>query len=119
MTEHERQEPQDLAEEVRRLGSTLQRLLREAWDSEERHRAQSEIETGLHQLLNALQGAATQVEATPAAQQLRHELLEFQRRAQSGELEAKAREELLRLVRRVNEELERLGGAGVDGRPPR
>jgi hypothetical protein len=115
MTDHEARDAQDLSGEVQRLGATLQRLLREAWDSEERRRAQSEIEAGLHELLAGLKGAAEQFGASPAGQQLRQELRDLQRRAESGELEAKARQELLRLVRRVNEELERLGGAAADG----
>jgi hypothetical protein len=110
----------DLAAEFRRLGENLRDALHAAWESEERREVQSEIERGLHQAANALHEAAEDLRASPAGQRLRGDLKDLESRIHSGELRAKARDEILKAVRMLNAELERIrshGGAPPDAGP--
>ncbi len=106
----------DLTAELRRLGENLRTALRTAWESEERHEVQSEIERGLHQAAGALREAAGDLRESPAGQRLRSEVQGLEARIRTGELQAKTREEILKALRMLNAELEKLGSLG--GRPP-
>jgi HAMP domain-containing protein len=98
---------EDLASEFRRLGRNLQEALQAAWDSDERRRLETEIETGLHEAAQALKGAAHTFSDTPAGQQLRQELKDLEQRVRSGELQTKARQDVVSGLRALNAELER------------
>jgi hypothetical protein len=106
----------DLTAEFRRLGENLRGALRAAWESEERHAVQSEIERGLHQAAGAVREAAEDLRASPAGRRLRSEMEGLEARIRSGELQAKTRDEILKALRMLNAELEKLASPG--DRPP-
>jgi hypothetical protein len=98
----------DLAAEFRRLGENLRDALQSAWESEERLRLQDEIERGLRQAAASLREAADDVRASPVGQRLHSDLEDLESRLRSGELRAKARDEILKAVRMLNAELEKI-----------
>lgn len=98
----------DVAEELRNLAKNLKETLSTAWESEERKKLQGEIETGLADVVKTLSQAASDFKKSPAGQQLKKDAEDIHQRIRSGELETKARSELLNALRLANIELEKL-----------
>jgi len=98
----------ELAAEFRRLGENLRSALQSAWESEERLRLEDEIERGLRQAAESLREAADDVRTSPVGQRLHGDLEDLEARLRSGELRAKARGEILKAVRMLNAELEKI-----------
>jgi hypothetical protein len=97
----------ELADELRALGQNLQAALKSAWESEERKKLKSEIETGLNDLTRTLSQAAKEFNESPTGQTLKADVEDFQQRLRAGELEQKVRGELLGALRSVNNELQK------------
>lgn len=93
--------------EFRTLGENIKNALNAAWQSEERLKAQQDIENGLNQIGIALNDFAAQFSASETGKQVREEFDEFTERLRSGEIEVKARQELLKVLQAVNAELEK------------
>jgi hypothetical protein len=112
--------PTDLASEFRRLGENLKEALRAGWDTEERRRLESEIETGLDAAATAIRGAAKEFSESPAGQRLREELHDLGERARSGELESRVRRDIVSALQAINRELEQAASTWKRGRsePP-
>jgi len=98
----------DVAEELRNLAKNLKETLSTAWESEGRKKLQGEIETGLADVLKTLSQAASDFKKSPAGQQLKKDAEDIHQRIRNGELETKARSELLNALRLANIELEKL-----------
>lgn len=105
----------DLLNELRTLGRNLKDLLQTVWESEERRRAQQEIETGLNDLVKTLSQAADEFTRSPAGQTLRANLQDLQQRIHSGEVETKVRDEVISALRAANEGLQK---ASTSRKPP-
>lgn len=99
--------PDDLAGEFRKMGENLQGLLRSAWESEERIKLQSEIESGLRELNASLRQTASEFEQSPSGQKLKTEMNELRERVRAGEVQEDIRQELVAVLQRINAELER------------
>jgi hypothetical protein len=97
----------NLSDEFRVLGENLLKTLHSVWESPELRRLQKEIEDGLTQLGTTLKAEASAFDESPAGQQLKSDFEDFRQRVRSGELEAQAREELLKTMRMVNAELDK------------
>lgn len=97
----------NLSEELRALGENLLKTLRSVWESPEFKKLQQEMEEGLTQLGTTLKTETTTLRESPAGQQLKSDFEDFRQRVRSGELEDKAREELLKTLRLVNAELDK------------
>jgi hypothetical protein len=104
MTEGKKPEA-DIRDEFSAFGDNLKKALNAAWQSEERVKAQQEIETGINQLGKALNDFATSFSASEAGQKVKEEVDEFSERLRSGEVEAKARQELVKVLKTLNTEL--------------
>jgi hypothetical protein len=97
----------NLNDELRSLGENLERLLRIAWGSEERKRAQKEIEAGLGELAETLRGLARGFAESSTGQEIQSEMREIGAKLKEANLGERAREELLEALRRANAELTR------------
>lgn len=106
MSEHE-QEKNTILDEFRTLGDNLKSMLQSAWESEERKKLQSDLESGMKELGNALNEAAADFQAGEVGQNIRREVDEISDRVRSGEMEKKAREEILKALKLLNAELEK------------
>lgn len=102
---------EELGNELRSLGENLRQVLQAAWDSEERRRAQEEIERGLEDLAQALRSAGQEFAASPTGQRLKDDVSGLHDRLRSRQVDGRLRDELLAALRRVNQELSRAAGA--------
>jgi hypothetical protein len=98
----------DLTAEFRQLGDNLRETLRTAWESEERRRLQEDLEAGLSALETALNETADEVTRGDTGQRIKAEVQDLEKQVKSGQLQAKARDELLSVLQRINLELQRL-----------
>lgn len=97
-----------LRDEFRNLGSHLKALIQSAWESEERKNLQQELEGGMQELGNALNDMAADFQTGETGQKIRQEVDEFSARVRSGEVEDKARSEILKALKQLNAELEKV-----------
>jgi hypothetical protein len=95
----------DLGDELRALGATLRDMLQAAWESDERKRAQQEIETGLEDLARTLRSAGQEFSASPTGQRLKADVHDLHERLRASQVDDQVRQELVAALRRVNEEL--------------
>ncbi len=97
-----------LREEFDRLGGNLRSVIQGAWESEERKRVSSEVQSGLSKVGDAIAQAAKDLSDEPATQKLRQEVDEIAERVRTGELADKVRVELIDVLQQVNERLAKL-----------
>jgi hypothetical protein len=102
-------EPQgsEISDALRELGQNLKEVLRTAWESSERKKVQDEIQSGLTELGESLNKAVNEFSESPKGQTLKADVEDFSQRIRSGEVESKVREEILKVLRLVNIELEK------------
>jgi hypothetical protein len=102
-------EPQksDIAEELRALGLHLREMLRTAWESPERKKVQEEIQSGLSELGETVNKAVNEFSESSAGQTIKADYDDFSERMRTGQVESKVREEILKVLRKVNTELGR------------
>lgn len=100
----------DLSAEFRALGENLMAIFHAAWESPQRETLQQEVEAGLANVAATLNKASAQFAQSPAGQRLRAEFKDVQERVHSGDVEAKARAELLSALRKINAELSNFAG---------
>ena len=103
----EKQEYGNLKDEFRSLGENLKDMINAAWESDERRTLQGELEEGMQELGNVLNEFAANFQAGEVGQSIRHEVDEISERVRSGELEDKARQEILKALKIINGELEK------------
>ncbi len=97
----------DLAAQFRELGDNLKNILQTAWGSEEAQKLRQDIKTGLSELGQAANDAVDEFNASEAGQRLKAETQELKDRVKSGEVEAKAREEISKALNTINAELQK------------
>ena len=100
--------PDDLGDEYRNLGNNLKNFFQTAWESAERKKFQQEIEAGLNEIGKSLNQAVTEIKDSPAGQQFKEDARDLHERMRSGELESKARSELLSVLQQINTELQKV-----------
>ncbi len=103
----------DIAAEFVEFGRNIKIALQTAWASEDRRKLQSEIEKGLKEVGEALKQATNDFPRSQAAQILKTDAEDFQKRVQSGELEAKVRSEVLAVIQMANEQLKKAFSGGT------
>jgi HD-GYP domain-containing protein (c-di-GMP phosphodiesterase class II) len=106
----------DIASEFRQLGNNLKSILQSAWESEERKKLQQEIESGLAELGDSLNKTISEFKESPEGQRLKADVDDFRTRLRSGEVEVQARGELLSILRKVNDELQK--ATSPQAKPP-
>lgn len=99
----------DIADELRELGLKLKEILRTAWESPERKKVQQEIESGLTELGDTLNKAVNEFSESPTGQTLKADMEDFSQRVRSGQVESQVRDEILKALRLVNDELRKAG----------
>jgi len=103
----EKQTHGTLRDEFRALGQNLKEMMNSAWESEERQKLQAELQDGMHELGSVLDEFATNVQSGEVGQTIRREVDDFSERVRSGEFESKARQEILKALKVLNNELEK------------
>lgn len=102
-------ESNEILDELREMGRILRDALQGAWDSAERKQVQQDIEEGLAEVRVSLGQAFQEFKETPTGQTIQTEVADFKERVRAGEVEAKARSEVLHALRVINAELRKVG----------
>ena len=108
MTEEHKSETNNIKDEFQALGENFKALFTSAWESEERKKLQSELEAGMRELGVALNDLAEEIRTSQAGETIRREATDFHERVKSGEVETKAREEIVKALKALNIELEKV-----------
>ncbi|MBN1230504.1 MAG: hypothetical protein JXA19_01425 [Anaerolineales bacterium] len=98
-------EEDDLRSAFRDLGNTLHGLVKNAWESEERLRLQNEIEEGINEMRNSFREAYSGFVESEKGQQIKQDVVDFNQRVKSGEFESKVKQEINKIVRAINQEI--------------
>jgi ElaB/YqjD/DUF883 family membrane-anchored ribosome-binding protein len=96
----------NISDQFNELGKNLRKILQSAWQSEERKNLQNEIEEGLNSMRTSLNQAAQDFSSTPTGKTISDDVKDFQERWRSGEVQSKARSEIMDALRKVNNELQ-------------
>jgi hypothetical protein len=94
-------------EELRQLGANLRAALREARESDEWRRLQTDIAAGLEDAASALRGAAEEFAASPTGQKLQDEMSALHQRVRTGDVAGTIRSDILSALRTLNADLEK------------
>ena len=106
MTEEEKYE-ESLREEFNALGKNIKDAFTGVWESEERQRISSQIETGISEVGEAISQAGTDVRESETGKQIRADIDDAAERIRSGEMREKLERDLVAILRSVNTELEK------------
>lgn len=96
-----------LVDEFEELGKNLILVLRAAWERPERQKLQQDLEKGLSGLGKAIKKDAQTVTSHPVSQRIKTEVEDIGERVRSGQVEARARAELVGALRSANAGLEK------------
>jgi hypothetical protein len=99
-------EDSDLVGEFRQLTENLKAAMQAAWESPGRHELQADLQAGLEDMRQTFNQLASDFSHSEAGQKLKSDLDDLGNRVKSGELETQVRADLVRLLQRVNKELE-------------
>ena len=107
MTEHS-ESKSELKDEFRKLGDNLAESLKALWEHPETMQFRTEMKDGLIQLGDTLSQAVRDFSESPEGQRLQADVEDIGEKIRSGEVEAKARHELIHALNRINIELEKV-----------
>jgi len=108
---------QRLRDEFRDLGENLAQTFRSVWESPERKQLQSEIEEGLTSITESFRNELDSFKQSSTGQRLRSDVEELRQRVDSGEVETKVRDELLKALEFINTELRKFSGQSTEDSP--
>ncbi len=97
-----------LSDDFKQLGENLAEMLRAAWDRPERKAIQSEIQSGLNELGQALNKTVNDFSESDVGQKVKTEVGEIRAKVQGGEVEDAIRADVQSALKSVNGELEKL-----------
>lgn len=95
-----------LRREFRELGKNLKRLVRTAWEHDERKRIQNEVEEGLIELQSSLENLISEFRASPAGERMHAQTKRLTEAAQAGDLELKVQQEFGNALHKMNAEIQ-------------
>ena len=95
----------DIASQFRELGENIKNFFHSAWESEESQKFRQELENGLNELGRATSEAVDEFKASETGQKFKAEADDFINRVETGEVEAKARDEISKVLSFINNEL--------------
>ena len=107
MSENPNPQP-DLTDQFRELGENIKSFFQSAWESEESQKLRQELKNGLNELGKATNEAVDEFKASESGQKFKAEADEFINRVETGEVEAKARDEISKVLTFINSELGKL-----------
>jgi ElaB/YqjD/DUF883 family membrane-anchored ribosome-binding protein len=97
----------NISDQLNQLGKNLRQILQSVWQSDERKKLQSEIQEGLKGMRDSLNQTAQEFSSTPTGKTISDDVKDFQERWRSGEVQSKARSEIMDALHKVNEELQK------------
>ncbi len=98
----------EIKDAFRDFGKNLKNAVDTAWDSEERTHVQDQIESGLSDLGSALETFVKDISDSEAGVKLKDGVEDFGERLRSGEVEQKAKADLIKALEYLNTQLDNL-----------
>ena len=98
----------DLSAQFRQLGQNLKHFFESAWESEDARQFKEELKEGFVELGSTAEQAVADFKVSEAGRQLKSEAEAFKTRLESGELEAKSRQEIAKALNIINTELQKV-----------
>ena len=98
----------NISDAFHQLGENLLRTVRSAWETPERKKLQQEIETGLSDLAETVRREVDTFNESPTGQKLKSDVSDAYHGVRTTVAEANLRDELLKALRTVNQELDNL-----------
>lgn len=98
----------DLAAEFENLGRNLKEAFQKLWESEERRNLQKDMEAGLSRIGESIDQVVKEIQESPAGQRLKSRAEDFQERLNKGEVGETLRSDIVKVLRKINEELEKI-----------
>lgn len=98
----------DIAEEFKRLGRQFADTLESMWNSDERHRMETEIREGVRSFADEVDKVIRDARQSPAATRVKEEAAGVKERVESGDVTNRARDGVVEGLRWLSHELERL-----------
>jgi hypothetical protein len=95
----------DITSQFRELGENIKNFFHSAWESEESQKFRQELQNGLNELGRATSEAVDEFKASETGQKVKAEADDFINRVETGEVEAKARDEISKVLSFINNEL--------------
>ena len=95
----------DITSQFRELAENIKDFFHTAWESEESQNFRQELQNGLNELGRATNEAVEEFKASETGQKVKAEADDFINRVETGEVEAKAREEISKVLNFINTEL--------------
>lgn len=109
-TPQEQSTPDDLVAEFENFGRNLKESFRKLWESEERKNWQQDLEEGLSRIGESIDQAVKEFQESPAGQRVKTSAEDFQERLRMGEVGESLRSEMVKVLRKINAELEKIAG---------
>lgn len=98
----------DLAAEFENLGKNLKEAFRKLWESEGRKSLQKDLEAGLSRIGESIDQAVEELKDSPTGQRLKSKAGDLQQRLHKGEVGDTLRSDVVKVLRKINEELEKI-----------
>lgn len=98
----------DFGEELKNLGKQFADTVQTAWNSEERHRVEGEIRSGVKSFAAEVDKAIKEAKESQAAAKVKEEAAEIKTKIETGDFGKKAREGLVQGLQWLSEELGKL-----------
>lgn len=98
----------DVTEELKMLGRQFAETLQSAWNSEERHRVESQVREGMKSFAGEIDKVIREVKESPAAAKVKEEAEQLKARTESAEFSHKARKGVSQGLQWLSEELGKL-----------
>ncbi len=98
----------ELSDEFRKLGENLVENLKAIWEHPETSQHREEIKEGLVQIGDSLSQVVRDFTESPTGQRIQASVDDLGEKIRSGEVESKARQELIHALTTINTELEKV-----------
>lgn len=98
----------DFGEELKNLGKQFADTIQSAWNSEERHRVEGEIRTGVKSFVSEVDKAIHEAKESQVAAKVKEEATEIKTKIETGDLGKKTRDGLVQGLQWLSEELGKL-----------
>lgn len=97
----------DLKDQFRNLGENIKNVLNGAWDSQERQNVQQEIQDGLNEVGEILDGLVAGVRESEPGKKFVEGMDDLSEKYQTGEMQAQVRESLVSAMDSLNANLKK------------
>jgi signal recognition particle GTPase len=98
----------DFGEEIKNLGKQFADTVQTAWNSEERHRVEGEIRSGVKSFVAEVDKAINEAKESQAAAKVKEEATEIKTKLETSDIGSKARDGLVQGLQWLSEELGKL-----------